>query len=80
MINIPANSLPDYFALSLPFYSQGLLKWNRNDGSACFTKIMGKATIKCDTLYGQLAQLVRALGSHPRGQRFESPTAHHTVR
>ena len=26
---------------------------------------------------GRLAQLVRALGSHPRGRRFESFTAHH---
>ena len=28
--------------------------------------------------FGQLAQLVRALGSHPRGRRFESFTAHCT--
>ena len=27
-------------------------------------------------MFGQLAQLVRALGSHPRGRRFESFTAH----
>ena len=34
---------------------------------------MMSCVIKC---YGQLAQLVRALGSHLRGQRFKSSTAH----
>ena len=49
------------------------------DGFNCFTKIMGKAKIKSNILHGQLAQLVRAPGSHPGGHWFESSTAHHTV-
>jgi hypothetical protein len=51
----------------------------RYNSSICFTKIMGKAKIKSNTLHGQLAQLVRAPGSHPGGHWFESSTAHHPV-
>ena len=32
-----------------------------------------------DASDGRLAQLVRARGSHPRGHRFESCSAHHTL-
>ena len=48
-----------------------------HDTHVTFTKVILKATIKWQhTLQGQLAQLVRALGSHPRGHWFESSTAH----
>ena len=32
-----------------------------------------------DASDGRLARLVRARGSHPRGHRFESCSAHHTL-
>ena len=54
------------------------LYWSEQDflksSGTCFSALF---CVESRYGYGQLAQLVRALGSHPRGQRFESSTAHH---
>ena len=44
-----------------------------------YPDLIGKVRIVGQHFLGRLAQLVRARGSHPRGQRFESPTAHHNL-
>ena len=60
------------------FHLRGFIKAEPvYDIGITFTKVILIDKIKCNTFNGQLAQLVRALGSHPRGHWFESSTAHH---
>src|SRR5712671_510393 len=77
-------------ASSLPKMARAMERWScetvcevavgivENAGPSCYNIDDGAAVwVVCAAGFGRLAQLVRALPSHGRGQRFKSFVAHH---
>src|ERR1700704_2692209 len=79
-------------ASSLPKMARAMERWSwetvcevavgivENAAPSCYNIDDGAAVcVVCAADFGRLAQLVRALPSHGRGQRFKSFVAHHLL-